>query len=105
MLYYKRYNELRKIMKEESLETFFQPIIDLQTGETFGFEALNRPGQSQYFSNVDHFYEFVGQTDIVFEFEKFCRNLSLKRYRSRLKTDLENGKFTLFINIHLTYFI
>lgn len=100
MLYYKRYTELRKIMMEESLETFFQPIVNLQTGQTFGFEALNRPGQSQYFSSVDHFYEFVGQTDIVFEFEKFCRNLSLKRYISRLNTELANESFTLFINIH-----
>ncbi|RTQ95105.1 EAL domain-containing protein [Lysinibacillus telephonicus] len=100
MLYYKRYTELKKIMMEESLETFFQPIINLQTGKTFGFEALNRPGQSQYFSSVDHFYEFVGQTDMVFEFEKFCRNLSLKRYISRLNTELANENFTLFINIH-----
>ena len=56
MLYYKRYTELRKIMMEESLETFFQPIVNLQTGQTFGFEALNRPGQSQYFSSVDHVF-------------------------------------------------
>lgn len=100
MLYYKQYNELKNIMRDESLETFFQPIVNLQTGQTFGFEALNRPRQSNYFSNVDHFYEFVGQTDMVFEFEKFCRNLSLKRYINRLNSNLENENFTLFINIH-----
>ncbi|MDN4495630.1 EAL domain-containing protein [Ureibacillus aquaedulcis] len=100
LLYFKRYNELKKIMQNESLETFFQPIVNLQTGETFGFEALNRPGQSQLFTSVDHFYEFVGQTDKVFEFEKFCRNLSLKRYIAGLSEELQDKDFTLFINIH-----
>ncbi|MFC7686029.1 EAL domain-containing protein [Ureibacillus sp. GCM10028918] len=99
-LYFKRYNELKKIMQNESLETFFQPIVNLQTGATFGFEALNRPSQSQLFSNVDHFYEFVGQTDRVFEFEKFCRNLSLKRYIAGLSEKLQEQDFILFINIH-----
>lgn len=100
ILYYKRYNELKKILKNESLDTFFQPIVDLHTGETFAFEALNRPIQSPLFSNVDHFYEFVGQTDMVFEIEKFCRNLSLKRYITRVNEDMINKDFTLFINIH-----
>ncbi|KGR75598.1 EAL domain-containing protein [Ureibacillus sinduriensis] len=100
LLYFKRYNELKKIMQNESLETFFQPIVNLQSGETFGFEALNRPGQSQLFPNVDQFYEFVGQTDKVFEFEKFCRNLSLQRYIAGLSDNLLEREFILFINIH-----
>ncbi|RHW34977.1 EAL domain-containing protein [Lysinibacillus yapensis] len=100
ILYYKRYKELKKFMKNESINTLFQPIVNLQTGDTFGFEALNRPGQSQLFSSVDHFYEFVGQTDMVFEFEKFCRNLSLKRYISRLKDYAQKKDFILFLNIH-----
>ncbi len=100
LLYFKRYIELKKIMQNESLETFFQPIVNLQSGETFGFEALNRPCQSQIFPNVDQFYEFVGQTDKVFEFEKFCRNLSLKRYMAGLSDNLLEREFILFINIH-----
>ncbi|SOC18089.1 EAL domain-containing protein (putative c-di-GMP-specific phosphodiesterase class I) [Ureibacillus xyleni] len=100
LLYYKRYNELRKIIKNERLDTFFQPIVNLKTGETFAFEALNRPSKSQLFSSVDLFYEFVGKTDRIFEFEKFCRNLSLKRYISRLETDGLDNRFSLFINIH-----
>lgn len=99
MLYYKRYNELKEIMKGEKLDTFFQPIVDLQKNRTFGFEALNRPSTSQLFLNVDHFYEFVGKTDMVFEFEQFCRNLSLNRFIHRLNETV-NNHFTLFLNIH-----
>ncbi|TSI06201.1 EAL domain-containing protein [Lysinibacillus sp. BW-2-10] len=99
-LYYKRYNELKKIIKNEKLNTLFQPIVNLQTNETFGFEALNRPLQSQLFANPDQFYEFVGQTDMVFQFEKFCRNLSLKRFIARLTQQEIERDFTLFLNIH-----
>ncbi|MFJ8237785.1 EAL domain-containing protein [Ureibacillus sp. NPDC094379] len=99
-LYLKRFAELKKIMKNHALDTYFQPIVDLQSGETFGFEALNRPDYSKLFPNTDQFYEFVGQTNMVFQFEIFCRNLSLKRYIERLTEDRRNQKFVLFLNIH-----
>ncbi|MGG2108891.1 EAL domain-containing protein [Lysinibacillus pakistanensis] len=72
----------------------------MQTMQTLGFEALNRPEPSQLFSNVDQFYEFVGQTDCVFLFECFCRNLSLQRFKERLPEDLINRDFLVFLNIH-----
>lgn len=99
LIYFKRYKELIKIIKNESLQTYFQPIVNIQNGDTFAFEALNRPLQSVLFENTDHFYEFVGQTNIVFPFEQFCRNLSLKRFTERL-TSQKSHSFTLFINIH-----
>nr|WP_106781711.1 EAL domain-containing protein [Lysinibacillus timonensis] len=98
--YFKKYNALTNIIKNEQLETYFQPIVDIQNGETFAFEALNRPIRSKHFSNTDHFYEFVGQTNIVFQFESFCRNLSLKRFTERIKQQKMNNNFVLFINIH-----
>ena len=100
LLNFKRYNELKKILKKEKLNTFFQPIVNLHTDETFAFEALNRPSNSKLFSNADVFYEFVGQTDMVFAFEKFCRNLSLQRYMTRLPKNSIAKHYTLFLNVH-----
>ncbi len=99
-LYFRRYKELIKIIKQESLNTFFQPIVDIQNGNTYAFEALNRPIESEHFQNTDHFYEFVGQTNIVFQFEQFCRNLSLKRFTERVRKCKLHQNFILFINIH-----
>ncbi|SOC41856.1 EAL domain-containing protein [Ureibacillus acetophenoni] len=99
LIYFRRYKELLKIIKNESLQTYFQPIVNIQNGDTFAFEALNRPLQSVLFENTDHFYEFVGQTNIVFPFEQFCRNISLKRFTERL-TFQKDQNFNLFINIH-----
>ena len=57
----KRLNELESIIKNEEITTFFQPIVNLQSGETFGFEALNRPMKSNLFPTTDNFYDFVGE--------------------------------------------
>ncbi|MFJ5766292.1 EAL domain-containing protein [Lysinibacillus sp. NPDC093210] len=99
-LYIKRLKTLKKIIETKDLHTFFQPILNLQTRETMGFEALNRPTPSDLFSSVDQFYEFVGQTDCVFLFECFCRNLSLQRFKERLHGEMLNKDFMLFLNIH-----
>ena len=100
ILYVKRLKALKKIMQDQDLHTFFQPIVDIQTKETMGFEALNRPGVSDLFTSVDHFYDFVGQTDKVFLFDCFCRNLSLQRFKGRLPGEMLRKKFVLFLNIH-----
>jgi EAL domain-containing protein (putative c-di-GMP-specific phosphodiesterase class I) len=100
ILYYKRLKELQKIMRNNALDTFFQPILNLKTGETIAYEALNRPAASNLFPNTEEFYEFVGQSNQVFLFECFCRNISLKRFMDRFKDNVIPGTSLLFINIH-----
>lgn len=99
-LYVKRLKVLEKIIQNKDLHTYFQPIVDIQTMETLGFEALNRPEISDLFGTVDHFYEFVGQTDKVFLFECFCRNLSLQRFKGQFSGVMLRKDFVLFLNIH-----
>jgi EAL domain-containing protein (putative c-di-GMP-specific phosphodiesterase class I) len=100
ILHYKKLKELQKIVKNNALNTFFQPILKLNTGETIGYEALNRPSVTDYFPNTEMFYEFVGQSNQVFFFECFCRNISFKRYIDRLQGNLQKENSLLFINIH-----
>lgn len=99
-LYIKRLKALKQIIQHNDLQTYFQPIVDLQAKQTIGFEALNRPTPSQLFSSVDKFYEFVGQTNCVFLFECFCRNLSLQRFKERLSEKKMDRSFLVFLNIH-----
>ena len=99
-LYVRRLQALEQIIQNKSLETYFQPIVELQTMETVGFEALNRPEASELFGNVDCFYDFVGQTNKVFLFDCFCRNLSLQRFKGRLRGEMLRKDFVLFLNIH-----
>ena len=99
-MYIKRIQFLEQIMQNKSLETYYQPIVALQTMETVGFEALNRPETSELFRNVDCFYDFVGQTNKVFLFDCFCRNLSLQRFKGWLRGEMLRKDFVLFLNIH-----
>ncbi|MER2121743.1 MAG: EAL domain-containing protein [Solibacillus sp.] len=91
---------LKNIIAQEAMNTYFQPIYDVKNNMTFGFEALNRPIALKLFQTADIFYEFVGQTDKVFLFECFCRNLSLVRYHKKLLNYKTTKDITLFINIH-----
>lgn len=96
----KRLKALKHIIQHNDLHTYFQPIVDLQSKQTMGFEALNRPVPSVLFNSVDQFYEFVGQTDCVFLFECFYRNLSLQRFKERMHKDVKDTNFLVFLNIH-----
>ncbi|HHW36211.1 MAG TPA: EAL domain-containing protein [Bacillales bacterium] len=100
LLNYKRFIELKKIMENQSLNTFFQPILKLDSGKTIGYEVLNRPADSKLFPNTEKFYDFIGQSDQVFSFECFCRNLSLRRFIDRLTEDAHKDTSLIFLNIH-----
>jgi EAL domain-containing protein (putative c-di-GMP-specific phosphodiesterase class I) len=98
--YYQKLKELQKIMKHNNLDTFFQPILKLKSGETIGYEVLNRPTATNIFTDTESFYQFVGQSNQVFLFECFCRNISLKRFIERYKANIEERPPFIFINIH-----
>lgn len=100
ILHYRRFMEFKKIMESKSLATFFQPILELESGETLGYEVLNRPARSRLFPNTEEFYNFVGQTEQVFSFECFCRNLSLSRFIAKTKENTLKNNLLIFINIH-----
>lgn len=88
------------IMEKELLDTYFQPILQLRTGETVGHEALNRPPSSALFPTTEHFYEFVGRTEQMYKFEQYCRRMSLNRYVERLPEAGETAGGLIFINVH-----
>ncbi len=100
ILYFRRLKELEKIMKYHRLNTFFQPILKVDSGETIGYEALNRPAVTEIFPTTESFYEFVGNSNQVFLFECFCRNIILQRFIDRSKGDIHQRTKLLFINIH-----
>ncbi|RCW63176.1 EAL domain-containing protein [Saliterribacillus persicus] len=93
---YKKFQALDKIVKKKDISTFFQPLINMQNGETLGYEVLNRPPISKEFSSTEAFYEFIGKTNQVFSFEYFCRNISLERYIEKTN----NLEPLIFLNIH-----
>lgn len=98
--YYRSLKELRVMMKNDTLNTFFQPILNLQSGETIGFEVFNRPCNNKVFNNTEMFYDFVGQSNQVFLFECYIRNISLKRFIEKQTENIKKQNPLIFINIH-----
>ncbi|ANS74349.1 diguanylate cyclase [Paenibacillus yonginensis] len=99
LLAYKRFDELQRIVRGKKLTTYFQPIFHLQKNDCLGFEVLNRPTVSSHFPTTESFYDFIGQTDQVFAFERFCRELSLERFN--LAADEGHKRAAvIFLNVH-----
>ncbi|MDG5788060.1 EAL domain-containing protein [Evansella sp. AB-P1] len=95
-----KFIELKNIMRENKLKTFFQPIYQLQEDEPIGYEALNRPPMSKWFPTTENFYEFIGQTNQVFHLDLLCRNLSIAKFYESTSDQKEHRSRLLFLNIH-----
>ncbi|MNH71289.1 putative membrane protein YjcC [compost metagenome] len=97
---YRRFVAFHHIMRNQTLSTFFQPILHLDTGENVGYEILNRPPASELFPTTEHFYDFVGQTDQVSLFEQGCRQISLRSFREKVAGLPERDNALIFLNVH-----
>jgi EAL domain-containing protein (putative c-di-GMP-specific phosphodiesterase class I) len=96
----RRMSGFLEIMNKGLMDTYFQPILQLQSGQTIGHEVLNRPPISPLFPTTDLFYEFAGETELMFRLEKNCRRMSLTRYvESSVQPAAESDKL-IFINVH-----
>lgn len=102
-LLYQEFNkneELLNVIQTNRMQTFFQPILSLNTGATIGYEILNRPEATKSFPTTDSFYDYVGESEHIFMVESFIRNLALKRYHEQVKQLQENKDSFIFLNIH-----
>jgi EAL domain-containing protein (putative c-di-GMP-specific phosphodiesterase class I) len=96
---FKKSKELHLLLNAEKIKTFFQPILSLQEGCTYGFEILNRPQSTELFPTTEKFYDFIGRSRDVFIIEQFFRNLSLERYSEQEKKTHGHRNDLVFLNI------
>jgi len=69
----KRLEHLNKIINNESIYPVFQPIIDLKSGDVFGYEALSRLEDRSIIKNPEDLFKTAqkfGKTALI---EKICR--------------------------------
>jgi len=73
---------LQDVLLGHQITTVFQPIVDLQTGATHGFEALSRgPAGTQQHSPINLF-DAAKAADLVFELDRHCRRRALRTARN-----------------------
>ena len=86
--------EFREIVSGGSLETLFQPIVNLETGAIKSWEALTRGPAGSHFHSPAVLFDFAEEVDQVFTLEKCCRESAIRRLGTL------GQEQRLFLNIH-----
>lgn len=71
--------ELRKIIDERDLKTLYQPILELPTKKTIGYEALTRGPAGSFLENAISLFTFASEENMFAELDRICMTLAAKR--------------------------
>ena len=83
-----------EILSSKNLYTVFQPIVSLETGDVFAYEALTRIDESVYIGSIRNLFKISEDASLSWQLEKKC-------IKSALKTARALGlKRKLFLNIN-----
>ena len=63
---------LMRAVRERSITTLFQPIVDLQTQAIIGYEALSRGPEGTDIENPEVIFEIARDFDLVWDLETLC---------------------------------
>jgi diguanylate cyclase (GGDEF)-like protein len=95
-LYFARREELNRILEEPEkyVRSAFQPILDVTSGEFFGFEALARLNPPSSFSNIAELFPFSEKIGKLYPIETICRKSAISQSPNILRS-----KEYLFLNV------
>ncbi|MDD2716978.1 MAG: GGDEF domain-containing phosphodiesterase [Candidatus Wallbacteria bacterium] len=63
------FDEVQKALSENKIELFFQPIVDLNTGEIFDLEALVRIGKTGSYLPANIFIDLIYELDQILKLD------------------------------------
>ncbi|SES07946.1 bifunctional diguanylate cyclase/phosphodiesterase [Psychrobacillus sp. OK032] len=66
------------ILKERAIQTVFQPIISLHSGQIYGYEALSRGPANTVLQNPEMLFDYALKNGQLWELENLCRANALK---------------------------
>lgn len=72
-----RMGEVRRMLREGSVRTLFQPIIRLPGHEVVGFEALSRGPAGSYLESAENLFGFTERAGVLGEVELLCLERAL----------------------------
>ncbi|HQP09805.1 MAG TPA: EAL domain-containing protein [Candidatus Omnitrophota bacterium] len=90
--------ELKKILSEEMITPYFQPIYSMKTGLPIGLEALSRPPTSGLIDNAEFLFKTALILDMYSEVERVCWKTAVARWKATINQE------KLFLNC-TPYFI
>ena len=90
-----RLDEVRRILRERSIRTLFQPIVRLPEREVVGYEALSRGPSGSYLESAENLFGFTERAGMLGEVELLCLDRALTNAKR-----LPEGA-TLFLNLSM----
>jgi EAL domain-containing protein (putative c-di-GMP-specific phosphodiesterase class I)/GGDEF domain-containing protein len=96
--YNSRYT-LQRIIIEKQINSVFQPIVNLETLEIIGYEALSRGPKDTEFASPLLLFTFAAECGLSFELDRLCRKSAFGAIK-KLKTDKKIFINTLTMTIH-----
>lgn len=85
--------QIHEIINQEKIRSVYQPIISLEDGNIFGYEALSRIDSEQCALTIEELFKAAEELNKLWELEELCRRQSLKNASAK-----PLGK-KLFINV------
>ena len=86
---------IEKIIKEELVEIYFQPIVSIRTKKIYAFEALTRCTYKDKIINPTELFQMAIDADLGLELDILTRNKSIEKFKDYY---LENNDLVLFLN-------
>lgn len=83
---------LKEIIMEESIETLYQPIVDLTDGSIFAYEALSRGPKGSTMESPLVLFSVAETAQMSFELDRLCRRKAIQNAQGL------SGAQKLFIN-------
>src|SRR5262245_37167418 len=69
---------LQRIISNNAIITFFQPIVYLQDLDILGYEALSRGPEDSGFEGTELLFTFAESTNMLLDLERLCRKNALR---------------------------
>ncbi len=90
---------LQKLIIQRNIQTVFQPVVDLNTLDPIGYEALTRGPKDSEFASPLLLFLLAGEFGLSFELDSLCRQEAFRRARDLTK-DTKIFVNTLTMTIH-----
>lgn len=72
-----RGEELQQVMRDGGIQVHYQPVVDLETLEVMGYEALSRGPVGSGFESPAVLFEMSEEAGFASELDRLCRRLAL----------------------------
>ncbi len=89
--------EFLELLRNESIEYYFQPIVDASNGEVYAYEALMRGMTSSFRSPVD-ILKLAAEEKCLPQIEELTWKRATKEYFHYVAAGVADGECRLFIN-------